>query len=324
MAKFLWLPAAARNEHDRSNPWSDTSDPKGCLHTTEGSDWPTYNDWTIMPHGTIKPKANVGVEIRQHLPLDQGSFSLRNLDGGVQTNRDYVFQWELIGTSEKGGPGYYWPDADDAVLADLYEKLIGPLSDEYNIPLKALNFQAYPASYGARGDTNTVRLSGSAFDTYSGWLGHQHVPENVHGDPGAFPWARMMETQMALTKAETIAAAKQGTLDAWTEKVIENVPVHEGDPQGANWSLITWAQAQDRKQDLQNESLGKIAANGTATVAALASVATTLADLKALVASASGNDPAAITAAFNAGVEKIGAQFEHLHATLTIEPEATK
>jgi hypothetical protein len=58
------------------------------------------------------------------------------------------------------------------------------------IPFRALAFEAYPASYGT---SNGVRLSDSQFDTYSGWLGHQHVPQNDHGDPGAFPWARLVE-----------------------------------------------------------------------------------------------------------------------------------
>lgn len=193
MAKILWLPAAQRDSHPRSNPWAETTDPKGCLHTTETSGWPAYRDWTVMPHATVKPIPRHGVEVHQHLPFNQGSFALRNLSGGVQTNRDYVFQFELIGTSERGGPGVFWPEADDAVLLDLFKKVIKPVSDAYGIPLRALAFQSYPKSYGPRGDTNTVRLSGSAFDTYTGWLGHQHVPENVHGDPGAFPWARMIE-----------------------------------------------------------------------------------------------------------------------------------
>jgi hypothetical protein len=188
----LWLPAATRNYHARGNPWSSTTDPKGCLHTTETSGWPSYNGWAYHPHATIMPTPGRGVTVRQHLPFNQGAFALRNLSGGVQTNRDFVFQFELIGSCERGGPGYFWPNADDAVLKDLFRKVVKPLSDAFKIPLKAPTFQSYPPSYGARGKTNTVRMSGKAFDNYSGWLGHQHVPENSHGDPGAFPWARML------------------------------------------------------------------------------------------------------------------------------------
>jgi hypothetical protein len=206
-----WLPSAKRENHNRSNSWAEKTDPKGCLHTTEGSDWPTYRDWTVMPHATVKPIPGKGVEIHQHVPFSQASFALRNLDGGVQTNRDCVFQFELIGTCEQGGPGYYWPAADNAVLLDLYEKVIAPLSSAFDIPLRARPFQAYPASYGAASGSNNVRMSGASFDTYSGWLGHQHVPENVHGDPGAFPWDRMMEVAMTLSDNDK----------AWIEKTIK-------------------------------------------------------------------------------------------------------
>jgi len=48
-------------------------------------------------------------------------------------------------------------------------------------------------------------MSNSEFDTYTGWLGHEHVPQNDHGDPGAFPWKRLitlMEEDMPLTVAD--------------------------------------------------------------------------------------------------------------------------
>lgn len=187
---MLWLPEAIRDAHPEViNPWTTTRNPKGVLHTTEGAGWPDYSGWTINPHATVMPSAGKGVTVRQHIPFSSGSFALENHAGGVQTNRAFAFQFELIGTSEKGGPGYYWPGADDAVLADLYRKVIKPLSDAVGIPRRAATFKAYPASYGTN---NGVRLSGTEWTNFSGWLGHQHVPENVHGDPGAFPWARML------------------------------------------------------------------------------------------------------------------------------------
>jgi hypothetical protein len=133
---LLWLPAAIRDEHPRSFPWAETTDPKGCLHSTEGSSWPTYDGWTIMPHATVMPHPGKGVEVRQHLPFSQASFALRHTRA-QPTNGDYVFQFELIGTCDPGGPGYYWPKADDAVLLDLWRKVIKPLGDAYVIPFRA-------------------------------------------------------------------------------------------------------------------------------------------------------------------------------------------
>ncbi len=197
---LLWLPAAERDPKGRALTFTTTRDPKGVLHTTETTTWPGYQGGAVTPHLTVLPIPGKGVRVRQHVPFSRSGFALRNLPGGIETNRDLAYQVELIGTCEKGGKvhkagAYLWPDADDRVLLDLYDKVIGPMSSGLGIPLRALEFQAYPSSYGSRrpaGRTNTVRLSPHACDTYSGWMGHQHVDENLHGDPGAFPWARMM------------------------------------------------------------------------------------------------------------------------------------
>lgn len=186
MTKLLWLPAAIVDPHPRSFPWADTTNPKGCLHTTEGNGRPTYDGWTIMPHATVMPIPGRGVTVYQHLPFSQASFALRHTE--LQpTNGDYIFQFELVGTCDPNGPrgAYYWPNADDAVLLDLYLKVIKPLDQAFIIPFRALEFLRFPSQAGQN------RLSNAQFDAYSGWLGHQHVPQNDHGDPGAFPWARL-------------------------------------------------------------------------------------------------------------------------------------
>lgn len=193
---LLWLPDAAHDVHSsKLNPWTTTQHPKGCLHTTETESWPGYAHWTIMPHATVRPITGHGVEVRQHIPFSSGSFALKNEPGGVQTNRAFVFQFELIGTCSASGPGYHWPSADDAVLLDLWRKVIKPLSVAYRIPLRAPVFKPYLAvgRGGSYGTNNGVRLTNAQWTTFSGWLGHQHVPENDHGDPGAFPFARLMK-----------------------------------------------------------------------------------------------------------------------------------
>lgn len=246
---MLWLPSAKRENHDRQNPWAERSDPKGVLHTTETSGWPGYGNWSVMPHATVMPTRNVGVEVHQHVSFDQAAFALRNLPGGAQTNRDYAFQFELIGTCEKGGPGYYWPGADDAVLRDLFEKVIEPLSDAFGIPLRAQPFQAYPSSYGGRSGSNNVRLSPAAWDTYSGWLGHQHVPENAHGDPGAFPWERMMEVAVALSPEDLNKIEARLNRQLVVVEQVPNLPVHEDDPKRDPFTFAGVLAYGDRKAD---------------------------------------------------------------------------
>lgn len=192
---MLWLPNATRDEHDtRINAWTTRTRPKGVLHTTETAGWPGYKDWTVPPHATVMPLKGVGVRARQHIPFSSASFSLRNEVGGVQTNRAYAFQFELIGTCHKAGPGYYWPGADDAVLLSLWRTLIKPVSVAFGIPLTAPRFLPYlTTGGGSYGLNNGVRLHGQEWVEFTGWCGHQHVDENVHGDPGAFPLQRLFQ-----------------------------------------------------------------------------------------------------------------------------------
>lgn len=154
------------------------------LHTTEVMAWPGYAGGATAPHATIKPIPNVGIEVREHIDPTQFAKALMNLPGGVETNRRGALQYELMGTCNPASKAtmYYWPEADAVVLAALAQYL-RPRLTAWNIPLKAPVFKAYPASYGANG----VRLSGSDWLAFEGVLGHQHVPENDHGDPGDFP-----------------------------------------------------------------------------------------------------------------------------------------
>lgn len=154
------------------------------LHTTEGGDWPTYSGGSIAPTLTYKR----GVGFRQHFPLNVSARALRNLSGGVQTNTAGVIQIELIGTCTKGGPGFYWPGAGDSDLRDLAEFIVWLRANGYPLPLKDPGlWLSYPSSYGP----SKARMSNAEWQAFSGVCGHQHVPENVHGDPGGFPIDRL-------------------------------------------------------------------------------------------------------------------------------------
>lgn len=214
MTVLDWLPTAQRDPHPRSFPWTETTDPKGCLHTTEGSSWPTYDGWTVMPHATILPTRGQGILIRQHLPFSQASFALRHTRP-QPTNGDYIMQFELVGTCDPNGPGYFWPNADDTVLTALWRQVIKPLGDGFRIPFRAPAFMAYPRLAGSN------RMTDAQFDTYSGWLGHQHVPQNDHGDPGAFPWARLVAIAVADIEEDNVTPADVQALAA----AVWNYPV---------------------------------------------------------------------------------------------------
>lgn len=166
------------------------------LHTTEGGSWPSYGGGGYAPHSTIKPLPGVGIQVREHIDFDDYGRAFENRSGGVETNTAGVIQFELVGTCDERNPHdvYYWPDADDAVLEALADYL-RPIMGRYDIPLRStVTWKSYnkgqrPSSYGL---DNGVRLTGSDWLEYVGILGHQHVPENSHGDPGDFPIARLL------------------------------------------------------------------------------------------------------------------------------------
>lgn len=160
-----------------------------CLHTTEVWGWPGYAGGGQAPHATIKPIAGKGLEVREHIPTTQYAKALMNLPGGVETNRRGVLQYEMMGTCDprRKNDMYFWPDADDVVLSALAGYL-RPILATYKIPLVSPPFKAYPASYGSNG----VRFTNAQWNSFNGICGHEHVPENVHGDPGAFPIGRLI------------------------------------------------------------------------------------------------------------------------------------
>jgi len=160
------------------------------LHTTEGGGWPSYMGGKQAPTMTILPDtANKRLLIRQHFPLNMSARALRNEAGGVTTNTAGVIQIELVGTCEKGsGRGMYWPDAPEWALDGLAQ-VIATLNRVRGIPLIAAPvWRQYPSSYG-----NTAsRFTDAEWLAFKGICGHQHVPENSHGDPGNLPVAEVV------------------------------------------------------------------------------------------------------------------------------------
>ncbi|MFJ6729354.1 peptidoglycan-binding protein [Streptomyces sp. NPDC091281] len=193
----------------------------GVIHTTEGRTLPTYAD-SQGRRGAMAPTVT-GVpdfqarKIRwyQHYDVDESARALANKLGGVETNTANAFQVELVGTcddryaktwgSAKAGVDYlHWPTAPEWALAEV-AWLVRWLNANHGIPLTCVkDWLAYgkdsrrpgitPASYG----TSPARMSMSAWRAFKGWCGHQHVPENDHGDPGSMNFARVI----ALAKAD--------------------------------------------------------------------------------------------------------------------------
>lgn len=201
------------------------------LHTTEGGSWPSYSGGAVAPTYTAMPNHQAKrLDWRAHFPDERSARALENHAGGVETNTLNAVQVELVGTCTRGGPGLYWPEAPVWALEDLADflvdqhlrhgtKLQGP---ELWLP--------YPASYG----NSRARMSGRQWRGFYGICGHQHVPENHHGDPGALPFAQLLELAKAKASgkaATTLPAptpdATPGRIEATTDEDVLNMTKDE-------------------------------------------------------------------------------------------------
>lgn len=194
----------------------------GVLHTTEGRTLPGYRGGRDAPNFTLLPDIPARkLRVYQHYDFDVSSRALVNLTGGVETNTANAVQFELVGTCDernavtwdgaRAGVDYiFWPDAPDWLLAEL-ARIVRWSHDQHGIRLEStVTWKAYKkgqvgGSYGANG----VRLSGSQWGAYYGWLGHQHVPENDHGDPGNLNFARVLAHALGTTKEDDMLTPQQ-------------------------------------------------------------------------------------------------------------------
>lgn len=178
----------------------------GVLHTTESprgkyrSGGPrNYGNFghTSFPHFTVDVQGGKFVAF-QHISIRHAAKALRNTSGGVQTNREGVIQIEVVGSATQ-------PLTSDPVMVEGLSALMRWIESQTQIPAASgVTWKAYPASYG----NNGVRLSNAAWEGYAGWLGHQHVPENTHGDPGAITISALLPAPAVKVAAQAKTAAK--------------------------------------------------------------------------------------------------------------------
>lgn len=207
-------PGAIRGSHWYGDTYEgDLMNPNVlCLHTTEGTGIVSYSNGGAAPNLTALPRiTSKRFEVYQHFALNRSARALVNRPGGVETNTLNVIQVELVGTCDpahktswgklRAGVDYiYWPDAPEWAYDELAE-LIAWMHLHMGIPLSGPDkWLPYPASYGG----TSARMSYAEWEAFEGICGHQHAPENVHGDPGSIPF------QKILGKAKAIVAKIKG------------------------------------------------------------------------------------------------------------------
>lgn len=188
----LWFPGASLRYRAPVDGGSILGGKPKCLwHDTETSGLPSYSSG-YWPNMTICK----GVAY-QHIPANRAARALRNESGGIQTNRWNVFQIECCGFANHVE---YHP-----VMSEVAEWL----HDARGCPLiEHVDWRSYPSSYGQ----TPIRLSYDEWADYTGHLGHQHAPENVHGDPGwPFPIAQILEAdEMTIDELDKYLGSEKG------------------------------------------------------------------------------------------------------------------
>lgn len=185
------------------------AEPVLVLHTTESDSFAATHRFFLanpgrQPHIMIDPATGNRVDyIALHLPAK----ALRNLPGGVETNRrGGVVQVEIVGrAAEVAGKSDEW-------FRSLARSLTGICTDA-GVPVRFPRpFVAYPASYGMRA---RQRLTGPEWLEVSGIIGHQHVPENDHGDPGDLNRLPDFMEELTMPDRTTIVRQMQEDLNTW-------------------------------------------------------------------------------------------------------------
>lgn len=169
-----WHPGAQRVPYSPGS-YTIACPPKGVLHTTEGYGLPNYAGsnptftLVLTGPGYLRPK------LYQHIPIQSAAKALRHTES-TPTNGAHAIQIEL-GNAFAGKIGQL-KDQDYTAIANLMRWI-----ERHGGVLRRSNVRfAVPAQ----------RLSNSAWINTVGWVGHEHVPQNDHWDPGSFDIARVL------------------------------------------------------------------------------------------------------------------------------------
>lgn len=169
----LWYPSATPAPLPDAGPFLGGPF-RGVLHTTEGDSYAgalaAYTTSGNSPHFTVQ-----GASVWQHVALDRAATALKHPAGTVETNRLSCIQIEIVG------------HAASPVVPSALPPLMRWVEAQTGIAPVAPKFLPYPQSAGA----STVRFTSATWAKFGGWCGHQHVPGNDHGDPGAIDTAAL-------------------------------------------------------------------------------------------------------------------------------------
>lgn len=174
---MAWIDGFDKIDADRAGGGYVGASWRLVLHSTEGASlagavaaykmsgsWPTF---------TVDPKTG---KKAQHYDTSVSARALMHPLGLPETNKANAIQIEIVGFATE------MPNMPDDQLAWLANQVIAPIRAVTPFQLTAPIFVPYPSSYGLGA---AQRFSWAQWVGFNGICGHQHVPGNDHGDPGA-------------------------------------------------------------------------------------------------------------------------------------------
>lgn len=188
-----WYPGATIRRYKIDGGSMVGGPPRFCLHTTETNGVPRYGDplgANSAPHFTIHTTG----EIFQHQPISRASRSLRNMSGGVQTNRQgkVNVQVEIVGWARNGSR---LPPVQLAAVRSVYRWA----REQAGIPHRYREISRGSHCYGT---DSPCRMTTFEWLNFSGVYAHQECPENTHWDAGTFDMDQLIGEDMAFTPEE--------------------------------------------------------------------------------------------------------------------------
>lgn len=183
-----WMPGAIHIDRGGGIPVQDSGPAVLVLHTTEGSRPASYNN--SEPHFEVYLSPQGEIEVRQYVSLARTAKALYNAPGGVETNRrrGRIIQIEMVGFAEKAR------EVPEALIRGVAEVLAFVRTQFPGLMLEQppVGFHGPEAGFIAHAKSH-LRFDFPGWETFGGVCGHQHVPENDHWDPGAFPISKLFQ-----------------------------------------------------------------------------------------------------------------------------------
>lgn len=230
----LWDPAAI--QHEFPNAGRYLAGPyRLVLHSTEGVSYAgayqAYRNTGSAPHFTVSYELE-RFRVYQHIQLDRAAKALEHRTGTVHTNRLSAVQIEIVAFADTKLAARYDGLRTDRLPGPYLEgiaDLVGWVRHQCGITATRPEFLPYPASYG----DNSVRFSDGDWLLFDGICGHQHVPHQSHGDPGALDVAALLSA----SKTQT-ATLIQAPVHDYEEAATKTTMIHIGklDANGNGWA----------------------------------------------------------------------------------------